>query len=234
MYIRLALETWIRQEGVMGVLRFVEEMILLLLSDEGGTFSQVPSRSLRYATAGSVLMDLAMENRIDTDLQHVILLDATPVGSRLLDPTLADIAAAEQKDTHFWVEHTAARADTIRAEALAGLVAQGILGRVEDRRMWVFRTTRYPDIEGEARVAVKRRIRGVLLSDDIPDPRDIMLISIAHACRVVAGLFSASESGRAVHRIAQLRRMDLISNAMSRSIDHVEYAITESLATRRR
>ncbi len=37
-------------------------------------------------------MDLALENRIDTDLEQLILVDSTPVGDDLLDPTLARIA----------------------------------------------------------------------------------------------------------------------------------------------
>ena len=74
------------------MLRFVEEIILLLLRDEDGRFIQIPTWSMDYAVAGAVLMDLAMENRIDTDLHNLILIDETPVGDPLIDPILADIA----------------------------------------------------------------------------------------------------------------------------------------------
>ena len=108
------------------MLRFVEEIILLLLHDEDGRFARVPSWSVDYAIAGGVLMDLAMEDRIDTDLENLILLDATPVGDNLLDPTLAQIAAGERQDARYWVEHTAEQAEKIREEALSRLVAHGI------------------------------------------------------------------------------------------------------------
>ena len=75
------------------VLRFAEEIILLLLNDDDGRFARVSRQSLDYALAGGALMDLALENRIDTDLENLILVDATPVGDSLLDPTLADIEA---------------------------------------------------------------------------------------------------------------------------------------------
>ena len=75
------------------MLRFAEEIILLLLNDDDGRFARVSRWSLDYALAGGVLMDLALENRIDTDLENLILVDATPVGDSLLDPTLADIEA---------------------------------------------------------------------------------------------------------------------------------------------
>ncbi len=49
------------------MLRFAEELMLLILDDENGRFARVPDRLMRYALAGGVLMDLALENRIDTD-----------------------------------------------------------------------------------------------------------------------------------------------------------------------
>ena len=92
------------------MLRFAEEMILLLLRDEDGTFVHVPNWSVDRALAGAVLMDLALENRIDTDLENLVLVDSTPLGDSILDATLADIAAEETRDPRFWVERVAQRA----------------------------------------------------------------------------------------------------------------------------
>ena len=130
------------------MLRFVEETLLLLLGDEDGRFASVPSWSLDYALAGGVLMDLALENRIDTDLENLVLIDSTPTGDNLLDHTLADIAAEERHDTRFWVERIASNAHEIREDALERLVLMGILERHDDRFMWVFRSRRYPIIDG--------------------------------------------------------------------------------------
>ena len=80
------------------MLRFAEEIILLLLGDEDGRFAHTRSWTLDYALAGAVLMDLAMEDRIDTDLENLIMLDATPLGDDLLDPTLRVISAGGQQD----------------------------------------------------------------------------------------------------------------------------------------
>ena len=107
------------------MLRFAEEIILILLDDEDGKFVRVPRWSLNYALAGGVLMDLAMENRIDTDIENLMLIDATPVGDSLLDPVLAEIAEGEgQQDTRYWLELIAEKAPEIREEALTRLVAE--------------------------------------------------------------------------------------------------------------
>ena len=211
------------------MLRFVEEITLLLLHDDDGRFARVPSWSLSYALAGGVLMDLAMENRIDTDLDHLILVDATPTGDSLLDPTLAEIAAGEKHDARYWVEQTAERSDAIQEEVLSRLIALGILERQEDRFLWVFRSRRYPMIDGQAEREVKLRIMGVLFSDDIPDPRDVVIICLADACGIFKELLSKRELEQAAARIEQVRKLDLIGQAMTQAIHDIELSVAASV-----
>ena len=211
------------------MLRFVEEVLLLLLHDENGRFINVPSWSLDYAIAGGVLMELAMENRIDTDLQNLVLIDPTPTNDNLLDPTLAEIAAAnEKRDTRFWVEHTARRSHQIREDALNRLIKVGILEREDDRFLWVFRSRRYPIIDGAAEREVKLRIMGVLFSEEIPSPRDVVIICLADACNIFASLLSRQELNRAAPRIDQVAKLDLIGQAMSQAIYDIQVSVAAS------
>ncbi len=210
------------------MLRFVEEIVLLLLDDEG-RFVHVPGWTADYAIAGGVLMDLALENRIDTDLEKLILVDATPLGDSLLDPALATIAAGEKHDARYWVEHIAQQATTLREEALTRLVSHGILEYQDERLLWVFRARRYPVIDGKAEREVKQRIMGVLFSDEIPDPRDVMLICLADACGIFKELLAPRELERAAARIELVRKLDLIGQAMSQAIYDIEVSVFTSV-----
>ena len=182
----------------------------------------MPGIALDNALAGGVLMDLALENRIDTDAERLLLIDATPVGDSLLDPTLAAIAGGERRDALYWVGRTAKRAAEIRQEALSRLVERGILEHDEGRFLWVFRSRRYPIVDGRAEREVKLRILGVLLSDDIPDPRDIVIIGLADACGILPALLPKGDYDRARARIDQVRKLDLIGQATSRAVHDIE------------
>ena len=154
------------------MLRFPEEIMLLLLDDEGGDFVRVPEWSVQCALAGAVLMDLALENRIDTDPNWLTVIDPTPVGDDLLDPTLERISQADgERDTRFWIQDIAQRAGPIRERVLERLVEHGILHVRDDSFLWVFQSRRYPVVDGKADREVKLRIMEVLFSDEIPDPR---------------------------------------------------------------
>lgn len=208
------------------MLRFVEEVVLLLLQDTGGRLVRVPAWSLNYALAGGVLMELALENRIDTDLENLLLIDAAPVDDSLLDPYLAQIAAAAEKhDAAYWLDQIADDADAIYTATLARLVERGILEQRDDRILWVFRSRRYPAVDGVAEREVKLRIMGVLFSDEIPDPRDVMLICLADACGIFSHLLSRQELSQVTARIEQVRRLDLIGQAMSQAIQDIEVSV---------
>ena len=201
------------------MLRFAEEIMLLLLEDEGKRFLNVPDSSLRYALAGGVLMDLAMEDRIDTDLEKLILVDPTPLGDDLLDPVLADIAAATgPHDARHWVERAASRAFEIREAAMERLIARGILERRENRFLWMFPSRRYPPVDGEAELEVKLRIMEVLFADVVPTPRDVVIICLADACGIFTELLSGEDLREARPRIELVRTMDLIGRAVMAAI----------------
>ena len=201
------------------MMRFAEE-ILLLLRNESGTLSRAPEWLVRYALGGAVLMDLALENRIDTDAHRLFLIDSTPVEDRLLDPMLVEIAqAGGDHDALYWVEHATRHADEIRETALERLIDNGILRLHDDRILWIFGQRRYSLVDDGVEGELKQRIGTVLFSDVIPDPRDIAIVTLADGCGLVRHLLSPAELDRASPRIELMRRMDLLGRAFLNAMD---------------
>lgn len=212
------------------MLSFPEEVMLLLLEDDDGRFVHVPELSMRCVLSGAVLMDLALKNRIDSDTKTLTVLDPTPLGDELLDPTLARIAASKEiRDARYWVEFNARDADAVRAKALERLIEKGILSKVDDRFLWVFRSRRYPIIDGAADREVRLRIIGILFSEEIPHPRDIVIISLIDACGIFGRLLSESDHRRARERIQQVRSMDLIGQAVTSAVREIEASLALAL-----
>ena len=197
------------------LLRFAEEVLLLLLSDDG-EFARVGRWPLRCALAGGVLMDLALEGRIDTDPHRLYAVDPTPLGDDLLDPLLARIVEEPQTlDARYWVQTTAEGAGRIRARALERLVEKGIIERRDERFLWVLRARRYPAVDGKVDREVKLRIMSTLFGDEVPDPRDSAIVGLADTCGIFSHLLSKRELERAAERIRLVGRLDLMLHAVS-------------------
>ena len=74
--------------------------------------------------------------------------------------------------------------------ALQRLIERGVLRREENRVLWVFGTRRYPMVENHEQQEVKLRIAALLMSDEIPDARDIVIVGLAEACGLLEHIFS--------------------------------------------
>ena len=221
-------------------MRFAEELLLLLFDDERGDLTgTLPPGRLDVLLAGAVLMDLALEGRIDTDVRRLMPVDPTPLDDDLLDPILADIAqASDSYDIDHWVRRHAGRGAVIRERALARLAASGILepddaatGFLLSRR--VSRARRYhPAPDGAVQEEVRLRIMRVLFSEDIPDPRDTVIICLADAGGVFDYLLSREERAEVQERIALVTKLDLIGQAVARAVREAESGPSAAPAAR--
>ena len=204
------------------MLRFAEELLLLLLQEDSGELMFVRERDLNHAMAGAALMDLAHENRVDTDLEQLTVVDTAPLGDDILDPVLARLAKnGKPRTAEYWVRRIAGDGERIRAAALRRMVARGILRSADDGAIEVTtrvaRARRYPMVDGRAEMDVRLRIMGVLFGDDVPGPREVVIICLADACGIFHGMLDKSELEETRERIDLVRRLDLIGQAGTRA-----------------
>lgn len=218
------------------MLSFVEEILLLLHDDASGDFVALPQSVFSIVIGGAALMELAIDNRIDTDLERMTIVDRTPTGDDILDDVLARLVQSDRAgdgglDITEALYDAANEADGYRAHALKRLIAHGILKEENGRHLWVFRTRRYPVIDDTEQQEVKARLRQLLLSDDIPDPRDIVLICLIDACSLMRFVLSADEIDATLGRVEQLRKMDLIGQAVTKSASETDAIIRFAATT---
>jgi MFS transporter, MHS family, proline/betaine transporter len=205
----------------------IEELLLLTLEDRGGEFDRVPEAFLTCGIAGGALMELALGGRIDSDLHALWVVDPTPTGDERLDRVLADIVAEPARlDAGSWIARLSPGAPALRAAALAGLCAEGILRKEGPRYLWASEGRRF--LPGGGREA-KTRILELLFNDEIPDPRDIALVAMADACFVFERILSPAELKRAAPRIRQFCRMDLIGARIAQAARqlNLEFQVAE-------
>ena len=223
------------------MLIFSEEVLLLLLDDSEGVFLPVGKSTLELALTGSVMMELAFADRIDTDARRgpVTVINRAPTGNPSLDQTLERIAHdGEARDVRDWIETLSEESPaTIQEQTLANLVGRGILRRERSnllqesiQHLWIFRSPRYFAVDSTAKHAVKRRLTEVLFSDDIPHPRDVALICLIAACDILRFLFMAEELERTVSRLDQLRKMDRIGRDIAGAVAEIERTHAQAMA----
>jgi len=209
----------------------VEEILLLLLDEEKGTLPPVPQLTLHFVLAGGILMELAINNRIDCDINTLNIVDQEPLNDPILDQYLKKICEEpEHQDVKFWINSVADDGATIVELGFNRLVERGILGETEKRFLWVMKSRSYPMIDGTVEREVKLRIMNILYSDEIPSQRDVVIFCLMDACDMFRTLLGPVELNRMRGRISDISKLDLIGQATTKLIREIQVALVATHA----
>ena len=201
-----------------------EELILMLLNEETGYFHQVHGWELNCAMVGAVLAELSLLERIDTDMESLLLVDRTATGDPILDSILKEIASEPgQHNAQYWIERLAVHAESIIDSTLDRLVDLKIL-KHHDGEFWTLTSIQvHSDVYGSsledtADQFIKTRISKFIYASVIPDPRDMIIICLINTCDVLRFIFDLDEE--AEERIKFICKMDLIGRSIAAAVEH--------------
>jgi Golgi phosphoprotein 3 len=196
-------------------LTLADEIVVLMLNDNDGEIKDSLAAVALVAVAGGILMELALRDRIDTDLEALFVVDPTPTGDHLLDPILREIGAeAERHPSAWWINQLPARHDDLIALVLWRLVGAGILREEERHFLWMFARRAYPATSGRAEREAKARLMSVLFHDEVPEPRDALLLGLARTTGVLSTILTQAELDEAAPRIAEVATLEEISRSV--------------------
>ncbi len=199
-----------------------QELVLMLLNEETGYFRQVAGWDLNCAIIGGVLAELSLRARIDTDMESLKLLDPTPTDNPVLDPILEKIAEEpEAHNVQYWIERLVFRAPAIVDQIMERLVELKILD-YHDGEFWTlsrssWRTELYTDFrEVTAAEFVETRVSRAIFDNEIPSPRDVIIIALLNTCDVLRFIFQLEEASE--ERIQTICRMELIGRSIADAV----------------
>jgi hypothetical protein len=208
------------------MLTMLEEVVLLAVDERNGCLRSTREFGTAYALVGAVFFDLALAGKIDTDTEEIRIVDTSPTGNPILDRTLAQMARRpELKTVREWIEEMFHQRHDLDSEALQSLIDQKILRHEVSKLLWIIDVERFPIVNNRQLQHVKVRLAEAILSDNIPDTRDIILVSIAESCGLLGYVLSDSELLNRKERIHLLCNMETISRKVTDAILGLDKAV---------
>jgi len=212
------------------MLTMLEEVVLLAVDERNGGLRSTREFSTAYALVGAVFFDLALARKIDTGTEEIQIIDTTPTGNATLDRVLAHMAGrTDLKTASAWIEEIFQKRDDLEGEALESLIARGILRHEKSKLLWIIDVERFPLINNKPQQHVKLRLAQAILSDDIPETRDIMLVSIAEPCGLLEFVLSESTIALRRQRVQTLCNLETISRKVTDAIVSLESTLRQAM-----
>jgi Golgi phosphoprotein 3 GPP34 len=206
------------------VMSIAEEFLLLAYADDGTPLTD--GMHLDNGLGGALLLELAMDSRIDVVDKRVVVLSATLTGDALVDQALERIAAAEKsRKPGYWVSKLAK--DT-RPRVLEKLVADGVLTMEKDRVLGVFPRLRYPAAQGSepaVETDARQRMRAAVLGDGAVEPRTAALCALVAATDLDRKVFADLDRKQVKARLKEISLGAWAAKAVQATIEEIQAAI---------
>jgi len=213
------------------MLTMLEETVLLAVDERTGGLRSTREYGTAYALVGAVFFDLALARKIDTDTDAIHIVDRTPVGNATLDRVLETMALRPNLTTvSQWLEEIFHRREDLEGEALSSLIRQGILRHEKSKRLWVIDVERFPVVNQRPLQHVKLRLAEAILTDTIPETRDIMLVSLAEPCGLLGYVLSETQLESRRERVRMLCNLETISRKVADAIVGLQLKVHQSVA----
>jgi len=213
------------------MLTLLEEVVLLAVDEKTGGLRSTREYGTAYALAGALFFDLALARKIDTDTDAIHLIDTTPTGNPVQDWALAAVAARPNLTTvRDWLEEFFTRRHDLEGEALRSLIRQGILRHEKSKLLWIIDVERFPMVNDRHQRHVKLRLAEAILTDAIPDTRDIMLVSLAEPCGLLPYVLADTQIEARRQRIQTLCNLETISRKVAAAISELDASVRPHMA----
>lgn len=204
----------------------IGEDIVLLAIRRNGTI--VAYDQLRFALAGSQLVQLAAAGRIDIDQYgRVVVLNASPTGDALADVALAALNDAVRPP---WAKEWVGRQRLVLVDRyLEHLAAAGAI-RAEDRRvLGLFRTVRRWTVVDKQRLTdAKNRLAAIASTTEPVTSQQAAFAGLVHAVGLDRSLYPKGEDSAVRDRLAAIARQDETVTMVSGAPTSVSSAVNAS------
>ncbi|MEI6456163.1 MAG: GPP34 family phosphoprotein [bacterium] len=208
-----------------------EELFLLTVNERTGRKALIKSMKFDVLLSAAILMELALRNRIDTDLDYLIPDNPDKTGVPILDQAMEIILSSPARENiTYWLLKLAEKSPKFRSTLVSGLISKGLLRMDREKVFLGFSSKLYPMPVNDREIyEVKTRVRKLVLSSELPDFRDMVIVSVAWYGGLLNLIFSEDEIHLFQTRIEQIAKMDLIGQAVTKSLKSLTLSIIFSM-----
>jgi Golgi phosphoprotein 3 len=209
------------------MLTLFEELFLLAFHEDKGKLIPATTENLPVGLAGAILAELVLNGRLGVEENHRLeVQDATPTQDEILDATLEKIQSSERsRKVSYWVNQLNEKPKKLFEQLEERLEAQGILARDESNLISMPSQDELDGHKASARYWLKRRLRGMVLTDQELELRGLALLNLVQACEFIDLVFTKDERKTARRRIYELLVGTALSNGQAQAIEEIGRAV---------
>ena len=204
-----------------------EELLLLAVHEDKGTFIGSALEKINTGLVGAVLAELALRGVIQIQENHRLrVVEANSIEDDILSEALGVMKESEkERKSGYWINALAQKPEKIRKRITERLIQQGVVTQEDDHLLWVIPSPLEPEKKASTKYWVKRRLRSIVLASEPAEQHDIALLNIIKACDLLDLVFLKDERRLASRQVGELVVSEALKNPVAQTIEEIGQAI---------
>ncbi|WP_347861960.1 GPP34 family phosphoprotein [Salimicrobium sp. PL1-032A] len=203
-----------------------EELLLLGLHDKKGNVVARATNTLDFGLAGAFIGELALKERITGDGKKLIVIDTTPVEDPYLDEIFQEIKnSGKERKIKTWVEKLGRRMKHKRKGMTVRMAERGVLKEKKNEFLFAFKWKTYPTQDASYEEEIRKNLAEALESEETPEPRTLILLSLIDACDLVKEVFPKEEAKKNKKKIKKLAKQNPYGKAVNQAVEATHAAV---------
>ncbi|MDW7690403.1 GPP34 family phosphoprotein [Flammeovirgaceae bacterium SG7u.111] len=199
-------------------LNLIDKLTLLALDDEKGTLV-ADSTTFPYALASTIILELALRNRIEINGKKVKVLNSSPTGDVDIDFYFEKISSSrKERSIKHWVQEFGNKATKIKKASIEKMVKERILFEEEGKILWVFKYNKYPTQDPAPEVDLRNKLSQIIVGKAEPNLEEVMLLSLVATCELVKEVFGKDNAKAIKEKIIDLAQNSPSAKSMHKAI----------------
>ncbi len=210
--------------------KVTEYFFVLALNAETGYY-RVNGNYLTYGVLGAMLMDLALNEKIELDGKDIRIKEGKITGLPVYDKMLETLQLSKkQRSIRYWLRKFAFRATWYRKEMQKMLVANGTLKEERKRFLGIPYSIFFPANQS-ATDRLILRMKDIILYNKQPEEHELMFLGLAYACRMHRSMAREAHERKQIRKaLVKYIKENPVASGVSKTIMEMQAAITASVS----
>ncbi len=211
------------------MLTIFEELLLLSIHEDKGTFIGSAVDKINAGIIGAVLAELTLAGAIQIQENHRLrVLQDNSLEDEILNNVLEVLKASDkERKIGYWISALNQKPEKYRKQILERLIQKGVVTQEDDHVVWVIPSPLQPELKASTKYWVKDRLRRIVLTSAEAKQGDIALLSLLKACNLLDLVFLKDERRLASRQISELVVGDALKNPVTQTIEEIDSAIAD-------
>jgi len=212
-------------------LTLAEELLLIAMDDEAGKLLASSRKNIDKALRSAILLELALRERIKFDEEKKVKVsNESSTYDKLLNDVLKFISKSpEDKSSSSWIETLQKEIKDVKKPVIDRLLQKDILRKEEQKIFWIPVSERFNNENYEKEQEIRERLHEILLRGREPEPKDIMLVNLLHACNLIGEVFKNEEDyQRALKEAEKISNEHPIDATLKATISEIRESLSLS------